>query len=167
MAAIDWLISRYRVRAVRLAAHILGNAEEAEDAAQEAFIHAFRSLGSYRGDARFYTWLYRIVVRACLDRRRLAWWRTEKPLATMDEGLAGPGTEIAEAEMRMVAKRLMAQLSPPMRAMIVLRELEGLEYEEIAQVLHIPIGRVRWRLHAAREQFQRLWQSTVEETDRV
>jgi RNA polymerase sigma-70 factor (ECF subfamily) len=165
--AVDWLVSRYRVRVVRLAAHVLGDAEEAKDAAQDAFIHAFRSLGGYRNEGRFYTWLYSIVVRVCLDRRRLAWWRRERPLETPDDGFAASGGEIADVELLIVAKSLMAQLSPPMRAMLVLRELEGLEYEEIAQVLRIPVGRVRWRLHAARAQFQELWQRAVEETESV
>src|SRR5437763_295375 len=68
-AAFRWLLARYRERVVRLAAHILRRPDEAEDAAQEAFIRAFRRLRSFRGDARFYTWLYQIVVRVCLDRR--------------------------------------------------------------------------------------------------
>src|SRR5690349_8920331 len=72
--AFQWLLNRYRDRVVRLASHVLRRPSEAEDVAQEAFIKAFRSLGSFRGDGRFYTWLYHIVVRICLDRRRLARW---------------------------------------------------------------------------------------------
>jgi RNA polymerase sigma-70 factor (ECF subfamily) len=167
MAAADCLITRYRQRVVRLAAHVLGSADEAEDAAQEAFIRAFRSLKSYRSDARFYTWLYRIVVRVCLDRRRLASWRAETPLDLVAAGIASSGAELAEADLLMAVRSLMAQLDPSMRAVLVLRELEGLEYEEIAKVLNIPVGRVRWRLHAARAMFQKLWRSAAEEADRV
>src|SRR5690242_7487872 len=72
--AIDRLIARYRKRVVRLAAHVLRRPEEAEDVAQEAFVRAFRSLRSFRGEGKFYTWLYPIVVRLCLDRQRLARW---------------------------------------------------------------------------------------------
>ena len=72
--AIDWLLVRYRPRVVRLSAHILRRPGEAEDVAQEAFVRAFRNLHTYRGEGRFYTWLYQIVVRVCLDRRRLARW---------------------------------------------------------------------------------------------
>src|SRR5205085_2733008 len=73
-AAIDWLLARYRQRVVRLAAHILRRPGDAEDAAQEAFVRAFRNLHTFRGAGRFYTWLYQIVVRVCLDMRRLARW---------------------------------------------------------------------------------------------
>src|SRR5258708_39124666 len=79
-AAIGWLIARYRQRAVRLATHILRRPGEAEDVAQEAFVRAFRNLHSFRGEGRFYTWLYQIVVRICLDRRKLARWVAETPL---------------------------------------------------------------------------------------
>lgn len=70
-------------------------------------------------------------------------------------------------ESRLLVETLLDRLTPPMRAMLVLRELEGLEYEEIAEVLQIPIGRVRWRLHAARAQFQELWRQAAKETDHV
>src|SRR5437870_406038 len=85
--AFRWLLARYRDRAVRLAAHVLRRPDEAEDVAQEAFVRAFRNLRSFRGDGRFYTWLYHIVVRVCLDRRRLARWTVEQPFdesATID-----------------------------------------------------------------------------------
>src|SRR5579859_5068153 len=81
-AAIGWLIARYRRRVVRLAAHILRRPDEAEDVAQEAFIRAFRNLHTFRGAGRFYTWLYHIVVRVCLDRRRLKRWDTETSIDT-------------------------------------------------------------------------------------
>lgn len=70
-AAIDWLLARYRRRVVRLATHILRRPGEAEDVAQEAFVRTFRSLRTYRAEGCFYTWLYQIVVRVCLDRRQL------------------------------------------------------------------------------------------------
>src|SRR5262245_43979580 len=79
-SAIGWLIARYRLRVVRLATHILRRPSEAEDVAQEAFVRAFRHLRSFRGEGRFYTWLYQIVVRVCLDRRKLARWDAETPL---------------------------------------------------------------------------------------
>src|SRR5713226_532998 len=76
-SAISWLIARYRLRVVRLATHILRRPGEAEDVAQEAFVRAFRNLRSFRSQGRFYTWLYQIVVRLCLDRQRLARWDSE------------------------------------------------------------------------------------------
>lgn len=166
-AAVDWLITRYRLRVVRLAAHILRRPSEAEDAAQEAFVRAFRSLRSYRSEGRFYTWLYQIVVRICLDRRRLARWDREMPLETLSGSEAEADRSLDAVERRLLVETLLDQLTPPMRAILVLRELEGLNYEEIAEILQIPVGRVCWRLHTARAQFQKLWQQTIKETDHV
>ncbi len=162
-AAIDWLLNRYRHRVVRLAGLILRRPSEAEDVAQVSFLKAFRSLDSYRSDGRFYTWLYQIVVRVCLDQQRLSRWDRELPL----DHVTGSSAE-AEApavDSRIVVEALLDRLKPPMRAMLVLRELEGLEYEEIAAVLRIPVGRVRWRLHEARAQFRALWIETNREAD--
>ncbi|HZT42913.1 MAG TPA: RNA polymerase sigma factor [Chthonomonadaceae bacterium] len=166
-AAIDRLITRYRQQVVRLAAHILRRPEEAEDVAQEAFVRAFRNLRSFRGECRFYTWLYAIVVRICLDRRRLARWDAETPVETLLEPIEEQSPPVEGIETRLLVETLLDRLSPPMRAMLVLRELEGLEYEEIARVLAIPVGRVRWRLHAARAQFRALWQSVMQEIEHV
>jgi RNA polymerase sigma-70 factor (ECF subfamily) len=163
-AAIGWLIARYRLRAVRLATHILRRSDEAEDAAQEAFIRAFRSLHAFRGEGRFYTWLYQIVVRVCLDRRRIRRWDLEAPFEVGYEPTYQP---MEGVEARVLVERLMDRLSPPMRAALVLRELEGLEYEEIARVLDIPVGRVRWRLHEARERFRVIWREAMQEVDHV
>lgn len=166
-AAIDWLLARYRSRVVRLATHILRRPGEAEDVAQEAFVRAFRSLHTYRAEGRFYTWLYQIVVRVCMDRKRLARWGREVPMDTLSGSEAEAESAMEAVESRLLVETLLDRLTPPMRAMLVLRELEGLEYEEIAQVLQIPIGRVRWRLHTARAQFQELWWQVVKETDHV
>jgi RNA polymerase sigma-70 factor, ECF subfamily len=165
--AIDWLIARYRARVVRLATHILRRPGEAEDVAQEAFVRAFRNLRSFRNEGRFYTWLYQIVVRTCLDRRRLSRWDAETPLDDLPVSAEESDGMLADVETRLVVETLLDQLSPPMRAMLVLRELEGLEYEEIAQVVQIPVGRVKWRLHTARAQFRELWLNAMQEADHV
>jgi RNA polymerase sigma-70 factor (ECF subfamily) len=156
-SAIDWLLARYRARVIRLATHILRRPDEAEDAAQEAFVRAFRNLDSFRDEGAFYTWLYRIVVRVCLDRRSSASRRRESSMGDQALNEAAHDPSIGDLETRIVVERLMARLSPSLRAALVLRELEGLEYGEIARVLGIPIGLVRWRLHTARKQFQELW----------
>lgn len=165
--AIDRLIARYRKRVVRLAAHVLRRPEEAEDVAQEAFVRAFRSLGSFRGEGKFYTWLYPIVVRLCLDRQRLARWDAETALEDVYESKSGASASPEGMESRLLVEMLLDRLSPPLRAMLVLRELEGLEYEEIARMLQIPLGRVKWRLHTARAQFREIWQSAMQEAEHV
>jgi RNA polymerase sigma-70 factor (ECF subfamily) len=143
---------------------VLRSPTEAEDAAQEAFVKAFRSLRSFRGESRFYTWLYHIAVRVCLDRRRLARWGREEQIA---DSARRRDSETADSELRIVVEALLERLSPPMRAALVLRELEGLEYEEIALALKIPVGTVRSRLNAARRKFRELWESAEREARSV
>src|SRR5579863_3902202 len=128
-AAIDWLLARYRSRVVRLATHVLRHSGEAEDVAQEAFVRAFRSLRTYRAEGRFYTWLYQIVVRVCLDRRRQPYWDRDRPIETLSGTEAERDRSMDAVERRMLVESLLDQLTPPMRAILVLRELEGLNYE--------------------------------------
>jgi RNA polymerase sigma-70 factor, ECF subfamily len=165
-SAIDWLLDRYRQRVVRLAAHILRRPGDAEDAAQEAFVRAFRNLHSFRGTGRFYTWLYQIVVRVCLDLRRLARWNAEIPMDSLSEAY-GSDAGLGAVDSRLLVEALLDRIAPPIRAALVLRELEGLEYEEIARVMQIPVGRVKWRLHAARAEFQKLLGEVLKETEGV
>ncbi len=151
-----WLLERYRARTVRLAAHILRGDADAEDVAQEAFVQAFRHLGALRGDgAAFAPWLRRIVVRRCLDHLRRPARQREVPVDQARDWAKGDGT--ARADTRLLVEALLDQLSAPLRAALVLRECEGMEYEEIADVLRVPVGTVRSRLHAARAQFRLLW----------
>ena len=166
-AAIEWLLNRYRHRVVRLAAHILRRPSDAEDAAQEAFVRAFRNLHSYRGQGRFYTWLYQIVVRVCLDLRRLARWSAEMPMEALAEHAEGSGSGLDAADSRLLVEALLDRIAPPIRAALVLRELEGLEYDEIARVMQIPVGRVKWRLHSARAEFRKLLREVNKETENV
>lgn len=164
-AAYRWLLDRYRERAVRLAAHVLRRPDEAEDVAQEAFIRAFRSLSGFRGSGRFYTWLYHIVVRVCQDRMRLFRWRAEVALDSPE--MESGASESDHLDTGVLVAALLDRLSPPIRAALVLREMEGLEYEEIAAVLRIPVGTVRSRLSTARFRFREMWLAAMEETNRV
>ncbi len=161
-AAYRWLLHRYRARVVRLAAHVLRRDGEAEDVAQETFLRAFRGLPTFRGDAgRFAPWLFRITVHLCLDRRRRTAWQAE----TSDETAPVPVAPTQDTETRLLVAALLDRLTPPMRAALVLREMEGLEYEEIAAALNIPVGTVRSRLHTARAQFRALWTAAQEENN--
>ncbi len=162
--AVRWLLGRYRPRAVRLAAHVLRRRpDEAEDVAQEAFVRAFRGLAQLRGDGGFGPWLLRIVVRLCLDRQRRAHWTREAPPDAVAEA-AAPSSQDA-VDTRLLVEALLDRLTPPMRAALVLREIEGLEYHEIADALGVPVGTVRSRLNAARAQFRALWAAALGEND--
>ncbi len=158
-AAFRWLLERYRARVVRLAAHILRRDGDAEDVAQEAFLQAFRRLPSFRSEGRFSAWLFQIVVHLCLDKKRLARWTSE----VSDEQNPLPAAPCVDTDTRLLVSALLDHLSPPLRAALVLREMEGLDYDEIAQALGIPIGTVRSRLNTARAQFRALWEAAQED----
>jgi RNA polymerase sigma-70 factor (ECF subfamily) len=161
-AAFELLVSRYQGRAYRLAWSLLRDAEDARDLAQEAFVRIYRTAGSFRGDARFSTWFYRILVNLCLDHRRKgAWWRR---LVARDEGGAEPeggwlARQPAPADdpldamgREQMTARLWAQverLSPQQRAAIVLHVQEELPTSEIATVLRCSEATVRVHLHRA------------------
>ena len=162
--AIRWVLDRYRDRVVRLAAHVLHNSREAEDVAQEAFIKAFKQIGQFRGESGFYAWLYRIVVNLCLDRMRRKSVTSELPF---EETLPMAVSVNPDIEKRLAVQQVMESLSVPMRAALTLREVEGMEYSEIAVVLEIPVGTVRSRLNTARDQFRKRWIAIQEETQNV
>jgi len=172
LAAFDWLIARYRQRAIRLATQVLRRPAEAEDLVQEAFLRAFAQIKTFRNDCAFYTWLYRIIVRLCLNRMRSPVWvisRNVRTLVGLDGSRAGVQmtSSPAPSENRVLVEKLLDSLSPILRTTLILREIEGLEYEEIAQTLNVPVGTVRSRLSAARSQFQALWLQIQEETHNV
>lgn len=162
-AAYRWLLERYRGRVVRLAAHVLRRDGDAEDIAQEAFLRAFRRLPSFHGEGRFSAWLFRIAVRLCLNRQRKVRWDRE----TCNDAPPVPAVPSFSdrADTRLLVAALLDRLSPPMRAALVLREMEGLDYDEISEVLGIPVGTVRSRLHTARAQFRQLWDVAQEDPD--
>lgn len=162
--AVRWVLRRYRTRVIRLAAHVLRNTRDAEDVAQEAFVKAFRQVGQFRGQVSFYAWLYRIVVNLCLDRLRRKQATSE---VFLDDAEHLVGVTDPDIDKRVLVQQLLDTLSPPMRATLVLREIEGLDYAEIAEVLQIPMGTVRSRLNTAREQFRRRWTAIVKETQDV
>jgi RNA polymerase sigma-70 factor (ECF subfamily) len=153
-SAFRELLRRHRSRAVYMAAQILRDRTEAEDVAQEAFLQVFRSIQKFRGDASFSSWLYRIVVNLCLDRGRRAVGRMTVPLDEERDLEAAGGAW----ETRLQVEALLGRLSGELRITLLLREVGGLSYEEIARELKIPVGTVRSRLSAAREQFRRLWE---------
>src|SRR5262245_48913137 len=165
-SAFEPLLARYRQRVFRLAYQLLRDREEAWDCAQEAFVRAFHSLSSFRGQSAFYTWLFRITVNVATDRQRARGaqarafgaervaeeeWRRVTP----DPG-AGPDKVAAQSEQRERIRRALDALPPKARAIIMLSDVEGLSYREIADVLRCPIGTVMSRLHNARKRLKGL-----------
>ncbi len=168
VAAFEPLVAKYRQRVWRLAYNILRDREEAWDVAQEAFIRAYQALPSFRGHAAFYTWLYRIVMNVAADRGRARGaqgraFGTERvpeedwDRALPDRGGAGeetPDARAARAEERGKIMTALDRLSEDHRRIIVLSDLEGFSYREIAQTLDIPMGTVMSRLHNARKRLR-------------
>lgn len=154
--ALGFLIDRHRSRLIRTASNLLRDRHEAEDVAQESFLKAFREIGKLRDDRAFSGYLYRICVRLCMDRLRLK--RAE--LVEFDSAQPHEGGKV---ENRVVIEKLLAQLPAELRTTLVLREMEQLSYEEVAEAMRVPIGTVRSRLHTARERFRKLWIEAVGE----
>lgn len=154
--ALGYLIERHRNRLVRTATNLLRDRHEAEDVAQEAFLKAFRELHRLREDRAFSGYLYRICVRLCMDRLRL---KRAEP-AELEAVQPHQGGSV---ENRVVIEKLLNMLPYDLRATLVLREIEQLSYDEVADAMHVPIGTVRSRLHTARERFRKLWLEAVPE----
>lgn len=158
------LVERYQDRAYRLAARVLRDDEQARDAVQDAFLKAYGSLDRFEGRSSFYTWLYRIVMNLCLDRKRRD--RSDRHVEWSDEvatGVeeadagAGGGAPDALAERSQVGaiiQQAIEALPEDARRTIQLREIDGLSYKEIAAALGIPKGTVMSRLHYARRRLQ-------------
>jgi len=162
--AFEPLVEKYKRKVFRLAYQVLRDQEEALDVAQEAFVKAFRALPAFKGDSAFYTWLFRITMNVALDRKRQRSTRA-KSLGAEDvppeewERTAtstdpDPEDVATGAERRERIKKGLDSLSEHHRAIIILSDIEGLQYREIAEVLGIPMGTVMSRLHHARKRLR-------------
>ena len=161
--AFDLLVIKYERRLARLLSRFVRDPHEVEDIAQEAFIKAYRALPTFRGDAAFYTWLYRIGINTAknylMARGRRAPTTTEFDAEEAEgfEGASGlqelntPEHELQSKQVAQVVNDAMAALPEDLRTAISLREMEGLSYEEIAETMGCPIGTVRSRIFRARE----------------
>jgi len=163
--AFDLLVSKYQRRLLRLVARIVHDPAEAEDVVQETFIKAFRALRHFRGDAAFYTWLYRIGINTAKNylvtqsRRAPTSTHTDAEAAeARGEGEGGGLRDINTPESMLATKQIaetvnaaMEALPVDLRTAILLREIEGLSYEEISDIMSCPIGTVRSRIYRARE----------------
>ena len=149
VAALDALMNAHRARILNLCFQVLREESEAEDAAQDAFVQAFGNLNGFKSKSSFGTWMYRVALNVCLERKRAR--REWEPLP--DEQPAPD----AKHDERLALEWALDQLSEPLRLALVLREWHGLSYDEMASALDVPIGTVRSRLSAAREEFRRIW----------
>lgn len=164
------LVERYQRRVLAVVMGMLHDREAALEVTQETFIKAFRSIGRFKGDASFYTWIYRIAVNLAIDHQRREWRRpigestrtsgndgqTEELLDRIgDEDPRGdPFEATKDSELRARVLEAIEELTPDHKAVILLRELEGLSYEEISRVMQCSKGTVMSRLHYARKKLQ-------------
>jgi RNA polymerase sigma-70 factor, ECF subfamily len=144
------LVRRHERRVYNLAYRILGREEDARDATQDAFVIALRKLASFRGDAAFSTWMHRVTVNACYDMLRKR--RREPPQEVAEETDTGPGQpDHAEATALSVdVRRALVQVPFEFRAPLVLHDVQDLPYDEIADILGVPVGTVKSRIHRGR-----------------
>ena len=160
--AFDRLVQKYQHKIIMLVNRYVKDPYEAQDIAQEAFIKAYRALGNFRGDSAFYTWLYRIAINTAknylVSRARRSAEYTVDVLeaeqvmnAQQLQGMDTPEQELFNEEIIVVIKSAIDGLPEEMRTAIMLREFEGMSYEEISQAMDCPVGTVRSRIFRARE----------------
>ena len=166
-AAFGQLVQKYQDRLYNTVVHVVGNAEDSKDVVQEAFVQAFLKLESFHGASAFYTWLYRIAfnVAATFHRRRGAMRAAEQsaladgPLRVSAEGhprhtADGPSEQLEREERCRQVRHAISKLAEEHRVVLVLREMDGCCYDTIAEILDLPVGTVRSRLHRARMQLR-------------
>ena len=158
-AAFGALVTRYQDRLYNTVFRLVGNAEDARDVVQDSFLSAYQSLTAFKGDSLFFTWLYRIAINNAISMKRRQ--RAVLPLTPeLESGTLGepadpseaarPGRALEMAEDERLIHQALGRLSPEHRAVLVLKDMEGRKYEEMAELLEVPIGTIRSRLHRAR-----------------
>lgn len=163
--AFNELVRSYEGRIVRLLTRMVGNEEEAKDLAQDVFVQVFKAIGSFRGDSKFSTWLYRIAVNLCKNRVKYLRVRHTNEQDELDSvaegsfasgrpagggGLGRPDEQMAGKQVERIVQLAIQELEPSFRECLVLRDVEELSYEEIEQITGLPAGTVKSRIHRAR-----------------
>ena len=161
--AFELLVEKYQRKLARLLSRFIRDSTEVEDVTQEAFIKAYRALPTFRGDSAFYTWLYRIGINTAKN-YLVAMGRRAPTTTNIDseeaEGfedgdqlrdLNTPEDELASKQVAETVNQTLGELPEELRTAITLREIEGLSYEDIANIMNCPIGTVRSRIFRARE----------------
>jgi len=171
--AFGRLVARYQDRLFGAMVCVVGSVEDARDVTQDAFVQAFLKLETFRRASAFYTWVYRIASNAAASRRRKANAGVSKGAVSIDGSASGYRHELvdpgAAPDHRLVAqdraervRAALGSLAEEYRVVLVMREIDGCDYETIAEVLDLPIGTVRSRLHRARTQMRELLKEVLE-----
>ena len=171
--AFDLLVQKYQNRISKLIARFVRNPADVQDVAQEAFIKAYRALPNFRGESAFYTWLYRIAINTAKNHLVAAGRKSPSYAVDVQEvekydasewlkEYATPERELLADEIQVTVNTALEGLPPDLREAITLREIEGLSYEDIAQVMDCPIGTVRSRIFRAREAIDEKLQPIVD-----
>lgn len=169
-AAFEELISPYTTIVYNIALRILGNPEDASDASQEALIRVYRNIGKFKGDSKFSTWLYRIAHNACIDeyRRRKSklnfasvsvddsYDDSDNPLLEIPDTSPTPEEHTLKNERSKMLYDAISQLSPISKSAVLLRDVNGLSYEEIAEIQNCSLGTVKSRINRARQQLKEI-----------
>jgi len=167
--AFDWLVTHYHRPVFGVVAGILYDPSEAADVTQEVFLRAFRGIGAFREGSSLKTWLYRIAVRQALNHRRWS-WRHLRQQSSMDAETDGgqpmefpahdasPFDELASREVQQAVRRALLKVAENFRMAVILRDLEGMSYEEIAEVLDVSVGTVKSRILRGRRALRELLQ---------
>jgi len=174
--AFQLMVRRFRTKIFSIAFGITLDTEESQDIMQEVFLQVYRTIGDFRGDASLATWLHRITVNRSLNwkrrwARRFKWLHVSTdstdglPAAEPESDLPSPEIRVANAQTRQQIDKALKMLPEQARTIFVLRELEGLAYEEIADAIGIKLGTVRSRLFHARKRLKEILQPLVEEEE--
>jgi len=173
-SAFDLLVRKYQHRIAKLVSRYVYDRSEVEDVTQEAFIKAYRAIKGFRGESAFYTWLYRIAINTAKNylvaqgrRPSIADVETEEAeasdIGTNLRDATTPERHLLADEIGRTVERVLAALPEDLRTAVTLREIEGLSYEEIAEVMDCPIGTVRSRIFRAREAIDKELQPLLED----
>jgi len=162
-AAFGELVTRYQDRLLGSLMTMLGSMEDARDVAQDAFVQAYQKLETFRGQSQFYSWLFRIALNSSVDHHR----RQRRPTMSIDAAREQSGVEptdqhpeisptygVERTERQVLVQLALSKLSVDYRQVLVLKEMEDLKYEEIAEICKIPVGTVRSRIHRGRAELK-------------
>ena len=170
-AAFGELVRRYQDRLYNTVYRLLDNADDAQDVVQDAFVNAYQSLDGFKGDSQFFTWLYRIAVNTAISHKR-----KQRLTLSIDSGRNGerqveppddsdasrPEHALERAEEERRVQQALNRLSAEHRAVLILKDMEGQKYEAMAEILGVPIGTIRSRLHRARTELRELLEQDEE-----